>query len=80
MLGVTSADTFDPGKNLYISAGKTISASQFSYPSDSSNDTNALKFGIESSNVETITGSEIKHQQVATQLTFILLLMVILHQ
>ena len=59
-VGGNSADTFDPGKNLYISAGKTISASQFSYPSDSSNDTNALKFGIESSNVETtITGSEI---------------------
>ena len=51
-VGGNSADTFDPGKNLYISAGKTISASQFSYPSDSSNDTNALKFGIESSNVK----------------------------
>ena len=31
-IGGNSADTFDPGKNLYISAGKTISASQFSFP------------------------------------------------
>ena len=38
-IGGNSADTFDPGKNLYISAGKTISASQFSFPVDSSNDT-----------------------------------------
>ena len=59
-VGGNSADTFDPGKNLYISAGKTISASQFSFPTDSSNDTNALKFGLEPSKVETtITGSEI---------------------
>ena len=59
-VGGNSADTFDPGKNLYISAGKTISASQFSFPVDSSNDTNALKFGLESSVVETtITGSSI---------------------
>ena len=59
-IGGNSADTFDPGKNLYISAGKTISASQFSFPVDSSNDTNALKFGLESSVVETtITGSSI---------------------
>ncbi len=59
-IGGNSADTFDPGKNLYISAGKTISASQFSFPADSTNDTNALKFGMEPSQVETtITGSEI---------------------
>ena len=59
-IGGNSADTFDPGKNLYISAGKTISASQFSFPLDSTNDTNALKFGMEPSQVETtITGSEI---------------------
>ena len=59
-VGGNSADSFDPGKNLYISAGKTISASQFSFPVDSSNDTNALKFGLESSVVETtITGSSI---------------------
>ena len=59
-VGGNSADTFDPGKNLYISAGKTISASQFSFPVDSANDTNALKFGLESTVVETtITGSEI---------------------
>ena len=59
-IGGNSADTFDPGKNLYISAGKTISASQFSFPVDSTNDTNALKFGMEPSQVETtITGSEI---------------------
>ena len=32
-VGGNSADTFDPGKNLYISAGKAISqASQFSFP------------------------------------------------
>ena len=59
-VGGNSADTFDPGKKSLHISRKTISASQFSYPSDSSNDTNALKFGIESSNVETtITGSEI---------------------
>ena len=59
-VGGNSADSFDPGKNLYISAGKTISASQFSFPVDSSNDTNALNFGLESSVVETtITGSSI---------------------
>tara|TARA_X000000950_G_scaffold109117_1_gene137549 strand:- start:811 stop:4629 length:3819 start_codon:yes stop_codon:yes gene_type:complete len=59
-IGGNSADTFDPGKNLYVSAGKTISASQFSFPTDSSNDTNALTFGLEPSEVETtITGSEI---------------------
>ena len=59
-IGGNSADTFDPGKNLYISAGKTISASQFSFPVDSTNDSNALKFGMEPSKVETtITGSEI---------------------
>ena len=59
-IGGNSADTFDPGKNLYISAGKTISASQFSFPIDSSNDSNALKFGLEPTEVETtITGSEI---------------------
>ena len=58
-IGGNSADTFDPGKNLYISAGKTISASQY-FPLDSTNDTNALKFGMEPSQVETtITGSEI---------------------
>ena len=58
-IGGNSADTFDR-KNLYISAGKTISASQFSFPVDSTNDTNALKFGMEPSQVETtITGSEI---------------------
>ncbi len=59
-IGGNSADTFDPGKNLYISAGKTISASQFSFSTDSANDANALKFGMEPSKVETtITGSEI---------------------
>ena len=59
-VGGNSADTFDPGKNLYISAGKTISASQFSFPVDSSNDTNALNFGLQPTEVETtITGSEI---------------------
>ena len=45
--GGNSADTFDPGKNLYISAGKTISGSQFSFSTDSANDANALKFGME---------------------------------
>ena len=28
-IGGNSADTFDPGKNLYISAGKTISHRNF---------------------------------------------------
>jgi len=59
-VGGNSADTFDPGKRLYISAGKTISGSQFSFPTDSSNDTNSLDFGMDKTNVETsITGSEI---------------------
>ena len=58
--GGNSSDTFDPEKQLYISAGKTISASQFSFPSDSVNDTNALNFGLEPSQVSTtITGSSI---------------------
>jgi len=42
--GGNSEDTFDPEKNLYISAGKTISGSQFSFPTDSTNDLNATKF------------------------------------
>ena len=51
------SDTFDPQKNLYISAGKTISGSQFSFPVDSTNDENAKLFGMQSTNVKTtITG------------------------
>ena len=59
-LGGNSSDSFDPGKSLYISAGKTISASQFSFPSDTANDSNALAFGMSAANVETtITGKSI---------------------
>jgi len=59
-VGGNAADTFDPGKNLYISAGKTISASQFSFSVDSANDSNALSFGMDQTNIETsITGTEI---------------------
>ncbi len=59
-VGGNASDTFDPQKNLYISAGKTISASQFSFPVDSINDTNAKSFGMESTNVNTtITGASI---------------------
>ena len=58
--GGNSEDTFDPEKNLYISAGKTISGSQFSFPTDSTNDQNATDFGLEPSLVNTtITGSSI---------------------
>ena len=65
-IGGNSADSFDPGKNLYISAGKTISASQISFPIDSSNDTSATSFGLQPSLVETtITGSEINNLTVS---------------
>lgn len=58
--GGNASDTFDPGQNLYISAGKTISASQFSFAVDSVNDTNASLFGMSDTNVSTtITGSSI---------------------
>ena len=58
--GGNSEDTFDPEKNLYISAGKTISGSQFSFPTDSTNDINATNFGLQPSLVNTtITGSSI---------------------
>ena len=66
--GGNSADTFDPGKSFYLSAGRTISASQFSFPVDSTNDTNATTFGLEpeevittitSSSVDTITQARI---------------------
>ncbi len=58
--GGNALDTFDPGKRLYLSAGKTISASQFSFATDSVNDTNATAFGMLDSNIETtITGSSI---------------------
>ena len=56
-VGGNASDTFDPQKNLYISAGKTISGSQFSFPVDSINDDNAKLFGMQSTNVKTtITG------------------------
>ena len=56
--GGNSADNFDPEKKLYISAGKTVSASQFSFPTDSTNDLNAKNFGFEPSKINTtITGS-----------------------
>ena len=58
--GGNALDTFDPGKKLYVSAGKTISASQFTFPVDSSNDTKSLLFGMQSSEVKTtITGKSI---------------------
>ena len=58
--GGNSADNFDPEKKLYISAGKTVSASQFSFPTDSTNDLNATNFGFEPSKINTtITGSSI---------------------
>ena len=51
--GGNASDSFDPGKNLLLSAGPTISASQFSFPTDTLNDTNATSFGMESTNIET---------------------------
>lgn len=58
--GGNALDNFDPGKRLYLSAGKTISASQFSFAIDSVNDTNATSFGMLDTNIETtITGSSI---------------------
>lgn len=58
--GGNASDTFDPGKNLYLSAGKTISASQFSFATDSTNETNAALFGMTESNISTtITGKSI---------------------
>ncbi len=59
-VGGNSNDTFDPKKNLYISADKSISASQFSFPVDSVNDDNAKLFGMQSTNIKTtITGKSI---------------------
>ena len=58
--GGNASDTFDPGKNLYLSAGKTISASQFSFSVDSTNDTNAALFGMTDANISTsMTGKSI---------------------
>ena len=58
--GGNASDSFDPGKNLYLSAGKTISASQFSFATDSTNDTNAALFGMNDINISTtITGKSI---------------------
>ncbi len=58
--GGNAADTFDPAKNLYISSGRTISGSQFSFPVDSINDDNAKLFGMQSSAIKTsITGKSI---------------------
>ena len=72
-IGGNSADTFDPGKNLYVSAGKTISASQFSFPVDSSNDTNALNFGLEPKEMlkQQLLAQKSQHQLEAIQLIFI---------
>ena len=65
-VGGNSADTFDPGKSLYISAGKTISASQFSFAVDTTNDENAKLFGMEPDEVSTtITGTEINNLTVS---------------
>ena len=58
--GGNALDTFDPGPKLYVSAGKTISASQFTFPVDASNDSKSLLFGMQSSEVKTtITGRSI---------------------
>ena len=58
--GGNASDTFDPSKNLYLSAGKTISASQFSFSVDSTNDTNAALFGMTDTNISTsMTGKSI---------------------
>ena len=58
--GGNSLDSFDPGKKLYISAGKTISASQLSFSTDSVNDNNATAFGMLDTNISTtITGTSI---------------------
>lgn len=58
--GGNALDTFDAGKRLYISAGKTVSASQFSFPNNATNDTNASTFGMLDTNISsTITGSSI---------------------
>tara|TARA_E500000178_G_scaffold272338_1_gene270500 strand:- start:7613 stop:12694 length:5082 start_codon:yes stop_codon:yes gene_type:complete len=58
--GGNALDNFDPGKNLYLSAGKTISASQFSFATDSINDTNAALFGMNDGVVKTsMTGTSI---------------------
>ena len=59
-VGGNASDTFDPQKNLYISGGKSLSASQFSFPVDSTNDDNAKLFGMKSENIKsTFTGSSI---------------------
>ena len=59
-VGGNSADTFDPGKIFTYQLVKQFLHHNFHFLSDSSNDTNALKFGLESSVVETtITGSSI---------------------
>ena len=58
--GGNASDNFDAGKNLYMSAGNTISASQFSFAVDSTNDTNAAIFGMNDTNIETtITGKSV---------------------
>ena len=72
-VGGNASDTFDPQKNLYISAGKTISGSQFSFPVDSINDDNAKLFGMQSTNVKTtITGLSVTTPTRAIQRIFIL--------
>ncbi len=59
-VGGNASDTFDPQRNLYISGGKSLSASQFSFPVDSTNDDNAKLFGMKSENIKsTFTGSSI---------------------
>ena len=59
-VGGNASDTFDPQKNLYISGGKSLSASQFSFPVDSTNDDNSKLFGMKSENIKsTFTGSSI---------------------
>ena len=65
--GGNALDTFDPGKNLYLSAGQIISASQFSFPTDSINDSNASEFGMTSSNITTtITGTSVTNPSVSS--------------
>ena len=61
-----SADTFDPEKFIYICRKNYFCIAIF-VSTDSANDANALKFGMEPSKVETtITGSEITTLQEVT--------------
>ena len=65
--GGNASDTFDPGQNLYLSARSCISASQFSFATDSINDTNAALFGMSDTNITTsITGKSVTNPSVSS--------------